>query len=62
VLSQSFGALAGTPDAVDLELRASWTPLSADLRPHGDAFCRLMASVVGLPPVGVTLFGRGATS
>jgi DUF3000 family protein len=54
--SARFGDIAGPARTDDLELRASWTPLSAELRPHGEAFCDLMASVVGLPPVGVTMF------
>lgn len=51
--SARFGDIAGPARTDDLELRASWTPLSADLVPHGEAFCDLMSSVVGLPPVGV---------
>src|SRR5919107_3983527 len=34
VLSQSFGALADRPEEVEVELRASWTPLDAELGPH----------------------------
>lgn len=60
--SARFGDIAGPAQTDDLELRASWTPLSAELRPHGEAFCQLMASVVGLPPVGVTLFGQRSGS
>lgn len=54
--SARFGDIAGPARTDDLELRASWTPLSANLAPHGEAFCELMASVVGLPPVGVAVF------
>ncbi len=60
--SARFGDIAGPSQTEDLELRASWTPLSSDLKPHGDAFCQLMASVVGLPPVGVTLFEQRSGS
>ncbi|WP_297542276.1 DUF3000 domain-containing protein [Amycolatopsis sp.] len=56
--SARFGDISGPTTTDDLELRASWTPTDADLRPHGDAFCQVMASVVGLPPVGVTFFGQ----
>ncbi|WP_286901033.1 DUF3000 domain-containing protein [Thermocrispum sp.] len=56
--SARFGDISGPARTDDLELRASWTPKTPDLRPHGEAFCRVMASVVGLPPVGVTLFGQ----
>lgn len=60
--SARFGDIAGPSRTDDLELRASWTPTTTDLRPHGEAFCGLMASVVGLPPVGVTLFGERKSS
>ncbi|PPK64674.1 DUF3000 domain-containing protein [Actinokineospora auranticolor] len=53
--SARFGDIAGPARTDDLELRASWTP-TGGLAPHGEAFCDLMASVVGLPPVGVALF------
>lgn len=55
--SARFGDIAGPSRTDDLELRASWTPTGDDLTPHGEAFCELMASVVGLPPVGVAAFG-----
>jgi hypothetical protein len=56
VLSQSFGALAGTPDGVDLELRASWTPVGTDLGQHLAVWADLMSTAGGLPPLpeGVT--------
>ncbi|TNC27849.1 DUF3000 domain-containing protein [Amycolatopsis alkalitolerans] len=56
--SARFGEIAGPARSDDLELRASWTPLDGRLEPHGEAFLQLMSSVAGLPPVGVTLFGR----
>ncbi len=54
--SARFGDISGPARTDDLELRASWTPTTTALRPHGEAFCQVMSSVVGLPPVGVTLF------
>jgi hypothetical protein len=56
VVSQSFGALAATPDAVDLEIRASWTPTDTDLGAHLGVWADLMATAGGLPPLpaGVT--------
>lgn len=56
--SARFGEISGPERTDDLELRASWTPLGEELAPHGEAFCDLMASVVGLPPVGVTMFSQ----
>ncbi|MEU6645457.1 DUF3000 domain-containing protein [Saccharomonospora sp. NPDC046836] len=60
--SARFGDIAGPTRTDDLELRASWTPKSADLAPHGEAFCQLMSHYAGLPPVGVTLFEQRQTS
>jgi hypothetical protein len=60
--SARFGEITGPPRSDDLELRASWTPAETGLGAHGEAFCQLMASVVGLPPVGVTMFGQRQTS
>jgi len=54
--SVRFGDISGPARSDDLELRASWSPSGDDLAPHGEAFCDLMASVVVLPPVGVTMF------
>jgi hypothetical protein len=56
--SARFGDISGPARTDDLELRASWTPTDGDLRIHTEAFAQLMASVVGLPPVGVTPLGH----
>ncbi|TDB71119.1 MULTISPECIES: DUF3000 domain-containing protein [unclassified Micromonospora] len=53
-MSTRFGQLAGPPAVGDIEIRASWTPLDADLGPHLEAWCALLASTAGLPPPGVT--------
>jgi len=50
--SSRFGGLHG-PTTTDLELRASWTPLRVPLNDHLEAWCSLLASTAGLPPVGV---------
>lgn len=52
--SVRFGDIAGPPLSYDVELRASWTALDADLAPHGEAFCSLLATAAGMPPEGVT--------
>jgi hypothetical protein len=56
VLSRSFGALAGKDNDVELEMRASWTPVTADLGNHLAAWSQLLCTAAGLPPVpdGVT--------
>jgi hypothetical protein len=72
-ISSRFGALAadvtptdsaeaagplGPPSTTDLELRASWTPLSLELEGHVEAWFALLASTAGLPPVGVAAITR----
>lgn len=56
--SARFGEISGPSRTDDLELRASWTAGDAELAAHAEAFYELMASTVGLPPVGVALFGQ----
>jgi len=56
--STRFGNLSASTRTDDLELRASWTPRGTELTAHADAFARVMSSVVGLPPVGVTNLGE----
>ena len=49
--SSRFGGLSG-PTTTDLEIRASWTP-DGGTEKHLEAWCALLASTAGLPPVGV---------
>ncbi|MGI5186754.1 DUF3000 domain-containing protein [Promicromonospora sp. CA-289599] len=51
VLSQSYGALEGSPGAVDLEIRASWTPLDTQLGTHLGAWATLLTMAAGVPPL-----------
>lgn len=51
--SARFGAIAGPERTYDIELRASWTPVGDNLAAHAEAFCELMGTAAGLPPVGV---------
>ena len=54
--SVRFGDIAGPRRDDDVELRASWTPTGEDpqdLTRHAEAFCLLVATAAGLPPVGV---------
>ncbi|MBP2414892.1 hypothetical protein JOF48_003691 [Arthrobacter stackebrandtii] len=58
VLSESYGALAGRPDSIDLELRASWTPCgTSSMANHLEAWSNIVCTFAGLPPLpdGVTL-------
>jgi hypothetical protein len=56
ILSESFGSLSDNQDAIDIELRASWTPDSADLQSHLEAWSDMVCTFAGLPPLpeGVT--------
>lgn len=54
VLSESFGTLADRPSTIDLELRASWTPVIAEpelIGDHFEAWIDLLCTVAGLPPL-----------
>ena len=59
VVSETFGALAGPPPTVEIEVRASWTPLD-DVVTHLEAWATLLCTVAGLPPLteGVTSLRR----
>ena len=52
--STRFGELAGPPPTADIEIRASWTPVSDDLGAHLQGWCAMLSSTAGLPPPGVT--------
>ncbi|MFK4298239.1 hypothetical protein ABH924_003400 [Arthrobacter sp. GAS37] len=56
ILSESFGTLAERPETIDIELRASWTPASSDVQAHLEAWCDMVCTFAGLPPMppGVT--------
>jgi hypothetical protein len=56
--SARFGDIAGPPRSHDIELRASWTPCNAELTEHANAFCALLVTAAGLPPVGVSAFDQ----
>ena len=49
-VSESFGDLAEEGGASGVEIRASWTPVETDLRPHVAAWCELLCAATGLPP------------
>ncbi len=51
--SQYFGGLAERPSSTDIEIRASWTPVTttaADFTAHLRAWCELLCLCAGLPP------------
>jgi hypothetical protein len=53
-MSTRFGELAGPAPTTDVEIRASWTPVTDDLGGHLHGWCAMLSSTAGLPPPGVT--------
>ena len=51
VVSESFAGLADRPASVEMEVRASWTPLGGDLGDHLVAWSDLLCTIAGLPPL-----------
>ena len=63
ILSTGFGELARQGDGAQIEVRASWTPLDADVGPHVEGWGELLCMLAGLPPrsEGVTALPRRRT-
>ncbi|WP_434994176.1 DUF3000 domain-containing protein [Arthrobacter sp. Ld5] len=51
ILSESYGTLEDRPDTIDIELRASWTPDTSDVRRHLEAWTDMACTFAGLPPL-----------
>lgn len=51
VVSERFGGLADQLPTVEIEVRASWTPLGGDLGDHLLAWSDLLSTIAGLPPL-----------
>ncbi len=51
VVSESFGGLSDRPASVEMELRASWTPLGPEVGDHLLAWSDLLCTIAGLPPL-----------
>jgi hypothetical protein len=51
VASESFGAISGEPASAQIEIRASWTPLDDAFDAHLLAWCDLLCTTAGLPPL-----------
>lgn len=50
VISTGHGELISQPQHAELEIRASWAPLSLDLAAHLQGWLELLALISGLPP------------
>lgn len=51
VVSQSFGALAERPSEVEVEIRASWSPVEPEASDHLAAWAAVLCTAAGLPPL-----------
>lgn len=52
VVSESYAGLADRPASVEMEIRASWTPMNAkDLGRHLQAWADVLCAIGGLPPL-----------
>lgn len=51
VVSQSFAGLSDRPASVEMEVRASWTPIGPDAGQHLLAWSDLLCTIAGLPPL-----------
>lgn len=56
VVSESYAGLSDRPATVEMEVRASWTPIDEQIGAHLEAWCDLLCTIGGLPPLpdGVT--------
>ena len=50
VLSRGFGDLASEGSGAQVEVRASWSPTSAQLAPHLEAWSEFVCMLAGFPP------------
>ena len=59
VVSDGFGELASQGRGSQIEVRASWSPASSDVRPHAEAWARFVLHVAGFDvlPEGVASMG-----
>lgn len=60
VLSDSFGSLQERAGVVEMEIRASWTPVGPGFQAHLAGWSELLCTVAGLPPLpaGVAVLPR----
>jgi hypothetical protein len=51
VVSESFAGLAEREASVEMEIRASWTPVGGDLTEHLRAWADMLCTIAGIPPL-----------
>lgn len=56
VVSRGFGEMSTETSGAQIELRASWSPVSPEIRPHLEAWSEFICMLAGIPPAhhGVT--------
>ncbi|MDS1268860.1 DUF3000 domain-containing protein [Lipingzhangella sp. LS1_29] len=52
--TEGFGTKADQSTSTEVELRASWTPVSVELSGHMAAWLEVMCAIAGLPPMDVS--------
>src|SRR5690606_16859116 len=50
IISTGYGELADQGDGAQIEIRASWSPLDAELASHVEGWGELLCMLAGLPP------------
>ena len=51
VVSESFAGLADREASVEMEIRASWTPVGGDVADHLRAWADMLCTIAGIPPL-----------
>ena len=51
VVSESFGGLSDKDPSVEMEVRASWSPVGGSVADHLLAWSDLLCTIAGLPPL-----------
>jgi hypothetical protein len=51
VVSESFGGLADRGASVEMEIRASWTPVEGEADEHLRAWSDMLCTIAGIPPL-----------
>lgn len=51
VSSESFGTMAGDDPTTEVEIRASWTPMTTELTAHAAAWADTLTAAAGLQPL-----------
>ena len=50
-VSESFAGLADREASVEMEIRASWTPVAGDVVDHLRAWADMLCTIAGIPPL-----------